>query len=314
MKTSRLIGTITPLLLTAGTLAAAEKLYTVAFKRINYVPDANDVGDEMRKYAPLYFEHVDWVKAQPGLDVWHLTTPDDAHISALWIPHANSKKAVIIGHGYKGTGITMSNYAHMFYDLGFNVLMPDDRGHGDSDGDYISFGWLDRLDYLQWLDKIIAELGTDSELLLFGTSMGGATVSLVAGEPTIPTQVKAIVADCSYTSLDDELSYLIRKLYHLPRNPIVPMASFINYRRLGYPLKVVNVTKALTHNRRPLFVIHGAADDYVPTWMAQRNYAASTGPKDLWIVPDAIHAESYWINPERYQQRVSDFIAPYFKE
>lgn len=308
MKKSRLIGMTTPLLLTAGTLAAAEKLYTYAFKRINYVPDASD---EMQKYATDYYYHVDWVEHQHPA-VWHLDTPDDQHLAGLWLEHPNSNKAVIVGHGYKGTGITMSNYAHMFYDMGFSVLLPDDRGHGQSDGTYISFGWLDRLDYLQWLQQIITHLGDDCELLMFGTSMGGATVSLVAGEPTLPKQVRAIVEDCGYNSLNDELTYLMKKLFHMPAVPLVPLASFINYRRLGFRVGRVDVEAALRRNHRPLLVIHGQNDVYVPTWMGKRNYAASAGPKALWLVPNAIHAESYWVDPQAYRDHIATFIAPYF--
>ena len=308
MKKRYLVAGTLPMLLTAGTLAAAEKLYTYAFKRINYVPDASDA---MQQYANDYYYHVDWVEhLQPS--VWHLDTPDDQHLSALWLKHPNSNKAVIIGHGYKGTGITMANYAHMFYDMGFSVLLPDDRGHGQSDGTYISFGWLDRLDYLQWLQLIIKNLGQDCELLLFGTSMGGATVSLVSGEPTLPKQVKAIVEDCGYTSLDDELTYLMKKLFHLPKKPLVPLASFINYRRVGFTISRVDVQAALRRNTRPLLVIHGQKDVYVPTWMGQENFKASAGPKALWLVPDAIHAESYWVNPVAYATHIRDFIAPYF--
>ncbi len=79
-------------------LAAAEKLYSFAFKRINYVPDASD---EMQKYATAYYRHVDWVATHDHLAVWHLDTTDHQHLSALWLAHPNSHKAVIIGHGYK---------------------------------------------------------------------------------------------------------------------------------------------------------------------------------------------------------------------
>lgn len=309
MKQSHLIGLATPLLLSAGTLATAESFYQYAFRRINYIPDARR---SMQKYAASYYRHVHWVESQANIEAWHMTAPDNQRLEALWLPHPGSKKAVIVGHGYKGTGITMSNFAHMFYDLGFNVLLPDDRGHGESDGQYISFGWLDRLDYLGWLQRIIDRIGADSQLLLFGTSMGGATVSLVAGEPSLPKQVKAVIEDCDYTDVETELAYLLKKQFHLPPMPLVPLASFLNYRRLGYPLRVVNVRQALTRNHLPLLVIHGAEDVYVPTKMGRQNYAASAGPKALWIVPGAAHAESYWINPEAYQAHVKRFLDIFF--
>ncbi|WP_143805201.1 alpha/beta hydrolase, partial [Oenococcus oeni] len=84
-------------------------------------------------------------------------------------------------------------------EMGFNVLLPDDRGHGQSMGEYISFGWLDRLDYLQWLKKIIKRVGPKSEILLFGVSMGASTVEMLSGED-LPSQVKCVIADCGYSS------------------------------------------------------------------------------------------------------------------
>lgn len=107
-------------------------------------------------------------------------------MSAYFIPADDSTKAVIISHGYKGNGETMANYAKMFHELGFNVLLPDDRGHGQSAGRYISFGWLDRLDYLTWLNWLIKRLGAQTKLLLFGVSMGGATVEMLSGEDLPP--------------------------------------------------------------------------------------------------------------------------------
>ncbi|MFD1429547.1 alpha/beta hydrolase [Lacticaseibacillus mingshuiensis] len=308
MKKRTLIGLTLPMIMTAGTMGLAEMIYRYAFKRINYIPAATG---EMAQYADRYYSEVDWVQNQRPV-VWHLDTFDGHRVSALWLEHPGSKRAVIIGHGYKGTGITMSNYAHLFYDMGFSVLMPDDRGHGVSDGDYISFGWLDRRDYLDWLHRMVEALGPDCELLLFGTSMGGATVCLVAGESTLPHQVRAIVEDCGYSSLDGELTYLMRRLFRLPREPLVPLASFINYRRLGFRIEQVDVAAALRKNTRPLLVIHGAEDVYVPTWMGPVNYRASQGPKALWLVPHAQHAESYWIDPAAYRAHIEKFIAPYF--
>lgn len=64
-------------------------------------------------------------------------------------------KTAIIAHGYMGQATDMPQYAKIYHDLGYNVLMPDARGHGKSEGDYIGFGWDERKDYLQWINRII---------------------------------------------------------------------------------------------------------------------------------------------------------------
>ena len=82
----------------------------------------------------------------------------------------------MIAHGYRENSLRMASYIRMFHDLGYNVLAPDDRGAGRSEGHYITFGWQDRLDYQNWLKQLIAKKGQDSKIGLFGVSMGGATV------------------------------------------------------------------------------------------------------------------------------------------
>lgn len=287
----------------------SEKLFKIAFQRVNYVPETSA---DKQKYADLYWDYVAWFK-KVNKEHWTFSMDDDDDLmSAYFIPAKEpSLKAVVISHGYKGNGETMANYAKMFYELGFNVLLPDDRGHGQSAGSYISFGWLDRIDYQTWLHKLIARLGDQVKIVLFGVSMGGATVEMLSGDE-LPAQVKCIIADCGYSSIEDELQYLLKRQYHLPAHPFLPMVSTINRHRLGYYLKDVSSTNQLKKNTRPIFFIHGEKDVYVPSWMALENYQATEAPKKLWLVNQATHAESFWINPVDYQDHITEFLQQYF--
>ena len=77
-----------------------------------------------------------------------------------------------MAHGYMGSAETMSVFAKMYHDWGYNVLAPDARGHGKSQGDYIGFGWPDRKDYVQWIEKVLTENGQQEQITLYGVSMG----------------------------------------------------------------------------------------------------------------------------------------------
>ncbi|GAY72145.1 hydrolases of the alpha/beta superfamily [Lentilactobacillus kosonis] len=127
----------------------------------------------------------------------------------------------------------------MFHQLGYNVLLPDARGHGDSQGNYIGFGWPERLDYDKWIAQVIHRQGSDSQIVVFGVSMGGATTMMVSGTK-LPSQVKAFVEDCGYTSANDEIVYQAKQLYHLPavpRFPLVDIVSSITQFKDGYNFK-----------------------------------------------------------------------------
>lgn len=137
-------------------------------------------------------------------------------------------------------------------------------------------------------------------------------MEMLSGE-SLPQQVKAIIADCGYSSIEAELTYLLKRQFHLPKYPLEPLVSTISKRRLGYYLGDVSATEQLAKNKRPILFIHGEKDVYVPVGMAYENYAATHAPKQLWIVKNASHAESFWVNPKRYQDHVEEFLTTYFK-
>jgi len=311
LKKKTLTWTLPLIGIAATSLVASERLFNFAFKRVKYVPETSA---DKQKYADAYYAYVDWYQAVDK-EKWYLHEHDpNNRMVAEYIPaETPSDRTVIISHGYKGNGETMANFAQMYHRLGFNVLLPDDRGHGESAGKYISFGWLDRLDYLQWIQQVIDRSDRDVKILMFGVSMGGATMEMLSGE-TLPPQVKAIIADCGYSSIEAELTYLLKRQFHLPKYPIEPLVSTISKRRLGYYLGDVTATDQLKKNKRPILFIHGEKDVYVPVGMAYENYAATHAAKQLWIVKNASHAESFWINPARYQAHVKEFLQTYFDE
>lgn len=296
-----------PIVVASSVFGASLRLFDYAFKRVDYVPETSA---DKQKYATAYYHYIDWYK-QIDKTTWQLHPNEPAnHLVAYFIPAPASKRVVIISHGYKGNGSTMANYAYMFHQLGFNVLLPDNRSHGYSAGEYINFGWLDRLDYLDWLQLIIKEVGPDTEIVLFGASMGGATVEMMSGEK-LPTQVKALIADSGYSSVEAELAYLLKKQFHLPKYPFVPLVSLINKHRLGYYLNAMQSTTQLQQNHLPIFFIHGDRDSFVPSEMAFSNYAATQGPRELWLVKGATHVESFWLDPQRYQRHIVGFLQQY---
>lgn len=308
MKKLTAMGLMAPVIIAAGTAEIVEHLYRFAFGRVDEVPETSA---EKQKYANDYYAYVTWLHDQVS-EGWQLHNKDKQRkLSATYVPAAlKTTDTVIVAHGYKGNGETMANYAKMFHELGYNVLLPDDRAHGKSAGKYITFGWLDRLDYLDWIKQIIQKNGDESRIVLFGVSMGGATVEMLSGEK-LPEQVRCIIADCGYSNISDEMSYLLKKTFHLPKYPFMPAVRLLNQHRQGFDLDQVSSVAQLKRNYRPILFIHGDKDSYVPFKMIEANYAASKGPKEKWVVTGATHAESFWVDPVAYKQHVKRFIDRY---
>lgn len=246
---------------------------------------------------------------------WHETSATDhLKLVADYVPAANqTAKTIVVAHGYMGNKEQMASYIRLWHRQGYNVLAPDDRGNGQSQGNYYGFGWPDRLDYLKWTKQVIARTGTNSQIGLFGVSMGGATVMMMSGEK-LPHQVKAIIEDCGYTSVGDELGYELKQLYHLPKFPLLYTASWVADAKAHFNFMQASSVNQLKKNKLPIFFIHGAKDTFVPTKMVYENYRATTvKDKELWVVPGAAHAESFTLHPQEYQRRVTTFMAKYLK-
>ncbi|WP_203623540.1 MULTISPECIES: alpha/beta hydrolase [unclassified Lacticaseibacillus] len=245
-----------------------------------------------------------WLKTVPK-ETWHEQAAGaNLRLVADWVPASHdTPKTIVVAHGYMNTKEDMARQIKFFHEAGFNVLAPDDRGHGQSQGNYIGYGYADRLDYLKWLQQVIRRVGPTSQIGLYGVSMGGATVMYLSGEK-LPKQVVSIVEDCGYTSIMDELAAQGQALFSLPRYPLIPAVALTASLKAHYNVFAASTIVALNHNTRPLLFIHGAKDAFVPTSMVHREYAADHSEKKLWIVPKAGHAQSLKLQPNRYQHRV----------
>jgi hypothetical protein len=243
-----------------------------------------------------------------------MDSDDGIHLKAFYIAAPeHSDKTVIIAHGYAGNATQMSGYARMYYErLGYNILLPDARGHGDSGGDYIGFGWPERMDYLKWIQRVLEDNGENTQVILHGVSMGGATVMMTSGED-LPPNVKAIVEDCGYTSVMDELTFQLKRMYHLPAFPIVDTTSILTKIRAGYSFGEASALEQVKKSKTPTLFIHGDSDTFVPTEMVHTLYENSPVEKGLYIVHKAGHGEAFRMDPVQYESVVTEFIEKFVK-
>ena len=227
-----------------------------------------------------------------------------------------SGDTVILAHGYTGDARQLSGIARGFHErLGCNVLLPHARGHGSSGGDHIGFGWPDRLDYLRWIDWVIKRTASrDGEvrIVLFGMSMGAATVLMTGGEEALQPEVKAIIEDCAYTSAEDELRYQAARFYHLKKTDWLFNALFrYTEKRAGYSLAAASALDQVKKIKVPVLFIHGDADTFVPFEMAQTLYNACPAAREFYFVKGAEHGKACETDIVEYEKRIAAFLEKY---
>jgi len=220
-----------------------------------------------------------------------------------------SNKYAILCHGYSAEGIYMFGTGQKFYDEGYNILIPDARGHGSSSGEYIGMGWIDRLDIIKWIDEIVSK-DKEAKIVLYGISMGGSTVMNVSGEE-LPSNVVAIIEDSGYSSIWEEFSYQLDELFNLPEFPVLHFANVVTKIKAQYFLKEAKTKEQVAKSKTPMMFIHGDSDTFVPSYMLDELYEIANEPKEKLIVEGAGHAEASNILGEEYWNRIFTFIDKY---
>lgn len=257
-------------------------------------------------------EEEPWLQQQ-DFEKISLQSYDDLKLRGHWLSASQpSSITIIIAHGYSGHGMLMHALTKMYHEqFGYNLLMPDSRGHGESEGNYIGFGWHDRKDYLKWIDYVIDRKGPEEQIILHGVSMGGAAVLMASGE-RLPKAVKGIISDCGYTSVEDQLRYQLKRMFKLPSFPFIMLTSLVCRYRAGYSFAEASALKQVARATKPILFIHGDQDAFVPTEMVHRLYEQCKSEKELHIVPGAGHGLAYLTDPQGYRQAVRNFLQRQF--
>lgn len=253
---------------------------------------------------------IDWT-GQQEFETVEMTSFDGLKLQGYYLQAKEpSNKTVIFAHGYLGHAFDMGLFGEYYYEnLGYNIFMPDLRGHGNSEGDYIGFGWHDRLDLIGWMNLLI-EKNPDTEIVMHGLSMGAATVVMASGEE-LPANVKAIIADSPYTSVYDLFAYQMERMFHLPDKPILPSTSLVTVLKAGYSLTEASALDQVKKASVPILYISGEEDTFVPTDMAKRLDENTKSESEIITFPSANHGESIVLHRDEYLQAITRFIEKY---
>lgn len=252
-------------------------------------------------------EYDEWVVNQE-LSEWEIKNKEGLNLWAQYYPAKDENEITILAiHGYTVDHRDIVPAIKPFVEQGYSVLAIDQRGRGNSEGDYLGMGYLEKNDVIEWIDAII-EHSPNNKIILYGESMGAATALLTAGEK-LPENVIGVIEDCGYTSAYEMFEDQLKERFNLPAFPFLPVAELIGQIRAGYDFGNASPIKALKNATLPILFIHGGDDTYVPTWMGEKLYDSYQNQKELLIIPGAEHGASADINPDLYYKTIFEFIS-----
>ncbi len=241
-----------------------------------------------------------------------VTTVDGLHLVGWYIPPQNGA-AIMTQHGYKSDRTSLLDEAAMLHRHGYGVLLMSIRAHDLSAGEQISFGYHEMKDLEAWYQFLLTREEIDPDKIgILGCSMGGSLViQYAAGN----ADIKAVVAQSPFSSLDDTVSTSIQKLTSLPPFPFAPLIVFWAEQELGIDSSEINARLWVKEiSPRPILLMDGGLDDYVSEDSGELLYAAAGEPKEFWFEPDIGHCEFDEKMPQAFEDRVIAFFDAYLLE
>ena len=318
-KTKILLRSIIAILLAVVIALIAASFYFLNYALMPYRRSHDEAMERFYKREPVSLKvWVDSLENNHCLRDTSITIDGRGKMAAIYLraEQPNNRVALLL-HGYNDRAESMLHIAYIYnHEMGFNVLLPHFFAHGESDGDHIDMGWLDRLDMMRWIDVANNMFRGDSaqtQIVVHGISMGGFTTMCISGEKCPPC-VKCFVEDCGYTSVWDEFASEMHNEFNLPAFPLMHTTSLLCKMRYGWSFDDASAIDQLKKSTLPMLFIHGDADVFVPYSMLDQLYAAKQrGYKEKYVAHGTEHARAYTDHPTEYTQRITTFVNRFIK-
>ena len=282
--------------------------FSIAFVKHNIgnVDDMNDnINKILEKYKDTISKGIDFINTEPHK--WlHTQSYDGLTLYARYYDNS-SDKTMILFHGYRSSAARdFSCAVAMYKSFGFNVLLCDQRSHGRSEGRLITFGVKEKRDVLSWCE-FINEKYSPEKIVLGGMSMGATTV-LLSLKLSLPKTVKAVIADCGFSSPVAIIKKVARQSFKINATAFLPFLDL--YCRLfgNFSIYKNNTCDAIRESDVPVLLIHGKEDGFVPCEMSKEAFENANDKSKLLIVDNADHGLSYLVDTKLVESEIKIFL------
>lgn len=233
-------------------------------------------------------------------------------IAAWWIPNAlaNGRCAVLV-HGYSDSKIGAIAWAPLLHSLGWAILTPDMRAHGESGGKFCTAGFWERHDLRQVIDQLKTDRPQQTrQLMLFGISTGAAICAATAAERD---DLQAVVLECPYADFRNSATFRAVRL-GMPgpwfQGAALGLAQWLG----GCDFSAVRPVDMIGRIACPLLVIEAGQDQFVSQADRRAVEAAVAarppqyGAGVYWELPEAHHVLGMAADPAQYRLRIEQFL------
>ena len=257
-------------------------------------------------YRDLVQERIGELDALP-CQLIYTRSDDGLRLSARYYEGDEDKPLFLCFHGYRGSALRdLSGFGLHLIQQNYPVILIDERAHWRSQGHTITFGIKERYDVMSWINFANRRFGTDKPIYLYGISMGGASVLMASGLE-LPENIRGIIADCPFNSPKDIIKHVCRRIRLKPDLcwPFIWLSALIWGR---FRINATSAAREVQNAKKPILIIHGEADTFVPMRMSQEVAQANPAMTEMHTVPEAGHGLSYYYDTDSYLTWIKDFM------
>ncbi|MBR6676091.1 MAG: alpha/beta hydrolase [Clostridia bacterium] len=262
---------------------------------------------ELSAFLKMAMDNAAILEGDDQIKTVEITAPDGVRLVGHWKSVESPKRVLVAMHGWRTSwSQDFAIISKFWHDSGCCVLYAEQRGQGESGGDYMGFGVVERYDCLEWAKWAAENTSEELPIYLCGLSMGGTTV-LMTADLDLPERVHGIMSDCAFTSPHGIWKHVVQNNLHIPYGLYHTVAGDIYRKKLSIDPKDGSCPEALKRCRVPVSFIHGTDDHFVPLSHTFENYKACASEKRLLVVPGADHGLSYLVDREGYEAFCKSF-------
>ncbi|KQZ86368.1 alpha/beta hydrolase [Pseudomonas sp. Root562] len=257
-------------------------------------------------------------RIEPGTAGWYRGLPQDVqeldikpasfkagqNLHAWWWPAARKDApAILYLHGVRWNLTGQAFRIEQLRAMGYSVLAIDYRGFGQSKGDLPSEASVYEDARAAW-ERFKVMQPDAGKRLIYGHSLGGAVAIDLAAELAAQAKnnhgsvpVRGLVIESTFTSLGDAVAEVAGN--NLPVNWL-PVRWLLS-QKFDSIDKIVDIDM-------PLLVVHGLADQFMPSRFSQQLFNAANQPKSLLLIPGGTHNNSMSLGGSRYRQALDGLM------
>ncbi len=281
--------------------------FSIAFVKHNFSDTDNpidSINQNLSQYKEAISKGIEFINTEPSKEVF-INSFDGKKLAAKYFYYGNDK-SIILMHGYRSSAARdFSCAVSMYKAFGFNILLCDQRSHGNSEGRLITFGIKESYDAKLWAD-FLTEKFSQNRILLSGISMGASTVMLSLGHE-LPSTVKAVIADCGFTSAKEIIEIVGKRSYKINPRPLMPFLNLYCLLFGRFSIFTKSAIDTVKDSKIPVLLIHGADDSFVPSEMSERIHKLSNNT-ELLTIKGADHGLSYLVDRKTVESKIKEFL------